>query len=205
MPSTGSPPSGFKRQSVCPRMRLCDRSDRDNAGRGRWRGCRRGMTDLDPRLDKVRAQRTCRDLQFQTVERYAIVVADLTFLLHAKNLLKIDPRNRDESAAVLLRLDGKAGVVDREIDITKKQIGRGGFAATAFCVGLCGRDEQWNSYLRETIASTAVVLSHPDREIVIGLAGRSTVTSARNCGTTNAGKILSSCGPCPAGGNYRAG
>src|SRR5665213_3827373 len=82
------------------------------------------LPNLDPRLDKVRAQRTCRDLQFQTVERHAIVVADLTLLLHAENLAEIDTRTGDESAAVLLGLDGKAGVVDRKIDITKKQIGR---------------------------------------------------------------------------------
>src|SRR5665213_2158763 len=74
------------------------------------------LTDLDPSLDKVRAQRTCRDLQFQTIEGYAIVVADLTLFLHAKNLAKIDTCNRDESTTVLLRLDGKAGVVGRDID-----------------------------------------------------------------------------------------
>ena len=54
------------------------------------------MADLDPRLDEVRAQRARRDLQLQPVERHAIVVADLTFFLNAKDLAKIDAGDRDE-------------------------------------------------------------------------------------------------------------
>ena len=82
------------------------------------------LRDLDPRLDKVRAQRTCRDLQFQTDERHTIVVADLALLLHAKNLAEIDTRNRDEGAVSCTGLwqSGRCGPGDRTI--TKKQIGR---------------------------------------------------------------------------------
>jgi hypothetical protein len=110
MPSTGSPPSGFKRQSVGHGRASAIVATETTRAVEDGVGAVVVLTNLDPRLDKVRAQRTCRNLQFQQVERDAIVVADLTLLLHAKDLAEIDTRHRDESAAVLLRLDGKAAL-----------------------------------------------------------------------------------------------
>ena len=65
------------------------------------------LADLDPRLDEVRAQRARRDLQLQSVERHAIVVADLALFLNAKDLAEIDAGDRDESAALLFGLMAK--------------------------------------------------------------------------------------------------
>jgi len=48
-------------------------------------------------------------------------VADLTLLLHAKDLAEVDTRNRDESAAVLVRLDGKAALWAGRLDITQNE------------------------------------------------------------------------------------
>ena len=54
------------------------------------------LADLDPRLDEVRAQRARRDLQLQPVERHAIVVANLTFFLDAKDLTEIGSGDGNE-------------------------------------------------------------------------------------------------------------
>jgi hypothetical protein len=47
--------------------------------------------DLDPRLDEVGPHRAFGDLQFQRPVGDAIVVHDLTFLLHAQDLIEIAP------------------------------------------------------------------------------------------------------------------
>src|ERR1700738_4188547 len=69
------------------------------------------LADLDPRLDEVCAQRARRNLQLQPIERHAIVVADLTFFLNAKDLAKIDRGDGDEGRAFLFGLHGKARIV----------------------------------------------------------------------------------------------
>ena len=60
------------------------------------------LADLDPRLDEMSAQRARWDLQFQSMERDAIVVADLALLLDAEDLAEIDTVDRNEGIAILL-------------------------------------------------------------------------------------------------------
>ena len=83
------------------------------------------LANLDPRLDEVCAQRARRDLQLQPVERHAIVIADLTFFLNAKDLAKIDPRDRDEGRAFLFGLHGKAPIVGGDVDVPKEKQNKG--------------------------------------------------------------------------------
>ena len=51
------------------------------------------LSDLDFGFDKMRAQRAFGDLQFEAVERHAIVIADLTLFLEAEYLIKINTGN----------------------------------------------------------------------------------------------------------------
>ena len=52
--------------------------------------------DLDPRLDEVGAHRAFGDLQLERAVGDAIVVHDLTLLLHAQDLVEIDARDGRE-------------------------------------------------------------------------------------------------------------
>ena len=68
------------------------------------------MAHLNARLDEVRTQRGRWDLQSPAMERHRVVVADLTFLLDAKDLVQVDARDRHERRAVLFGLHRKASV-----------------------------------------------------------------------------------------------
>ena len=81
---------------------------------------------FDPGLDEMRPQRALRDLQFEPVERHAIVVADLTLFLNAQNLGQIDAGNGDEGRAFLARADAKAGIVGLDVDVLEEAVGRFG-------------------------------------------------------------------------------
>jgi hypothetical protein len=80
--------------------------------------------DLDPRLDEMRPQRAWWDLQFQRPVGHAIVVLDLALLLNAQDLVEIDARNRREGRAGLGGGHGEAGVVDGQVDLADKGVGR---------------------------------------------------------------------------------
>ena len=80
--------------------------------------------DLDPRLDEMGAHRAFGDLQFQRAVGDAIVVHDLTLLLHAQDLVEIDARNGREGRALAGRIDGEAGVVGGQIDLAEEGVGR---------------------------------------------------------------------------------
>src|SRR5271166_6433673 len=80
--------------------------------------------DFDPRLDEMRAHRTFRDLQFQLPKRHAVVVADLTLLLHAQDLVDLDARDRGEGRARLSRRHGEALIVGGQIDFADEGVGR---------------------------------------------------------------------------------
>ena len=79
---------------------------------------------LHPGFDEVRPQRAFRDLQLQTVVGNAIVVADLTLLLHAKHLVEIDAGDCHERRSRLLRGSRKPGVMGGDIDIAQEGVGR---------------------------------------------------------------------------------
>jgi len=79
--------------------------------------------DLDPRLDEVGPHRAFGDLQFQRPVGDAIVVHDLTFLLHAQDLIEIDARNGREGRAFAGRIDGEAGVMGGQIDPADEGVG----------------------------------------------------------------------------------
>jgi hypothetical protein len=64
------------------------------------------------------------DLQFQRSVGHAIVVHDLTLLLHAQDLIEIDARNGREGRALAGRIDGEAGVVGGQIDLADEGVGR---------------------------------------------------------------------------------
>jgi len=59
--------------------------------------------------DKVRAQRTGRDLQPQLMEHHGVVVTHLAFLLHTQDLGQVDPSDRHERRAFLFRLHREPG------------------------------------------------------------------------------------------------
>jgi hypothetical protein len=80
--------------------------------------------DLDPRLDEMRPQRAWWDLQLQRPVGHAIVVLDLALLLNAQDLVEIDARNRREGRAGLGGGHGEAGVVDGQVDLADKGVGR---------------------------------------------------------------------------------
>jgi hypothetical protein len=123
MPSTGAPPSGFKR-----RFRIFDRSvlviSADAAGSVE-EGVRAVGIDvnLDPRLDEMGPHRTFRDLQLERAVGDAIVMADLPLLLDAQDLVEIDARNGREGRALAGRIDGEAGVVGGQ-DVADESVGR---------------------------------------------------------------------------------
>jgi hypothetical protein len=79
--------------------------------------------DLDPRLDEVGPHRAFGDLQFQRPVGHAIVVHDLTLLLHAQDLVEIDAWDRREGRAFAGRIDGEAGVVGGQIDVADESVG----------------------------------------------------------------------------------
>jgi len=79
--------------------------------------------NLDPRPDEMGPHRAFRDLQFQCPVGDAIVVHDLTFLLHAQDLVEIDARNRREGRALAGRLKRETGVVLRQIDLADDGVG----------------------------------------------------------------------------------
>jgi hypothetical protein len=81
------------------------------------------LPDLDSRLDEVRAQRAFEDLEFQPVERHAIIVADLAVFLNAENLAKIDARDCNESDAILFGRNRETRIVSRYIDIPDEGVG----------------------------------------------------------------------------------
>jgi hypothetical protein len=80
--------------------------------------------DLDPRLDEVGPHWAFGDLQFQRPVGHAIVVHDLTLLLHAQDLIEIDARNGREGRAFAGRIDGEAGVVGGQKDLVDESVGR---------------------------------------------------------------------------------
>jgi hypothetical protein len=80
--------------------------------------------DLDPRIDESRPRRAWWDLQFQPPVGHAIVVLDLALLLNAQDLVEIDARNRREGRAGLGGGHGEAGVVDGQVDLADKGVGR---------------------------------------------------------------------------------
>jgi hypothetical protein len=56
--------------------------------------------------------------------RDAIVIADLPLLLDAQDLIEIDAWNGREGRALAGRIDGEAGVVGGQIDLTDESAGR---------------------------------------------------------------------------------
>ena len=81
------------------------------------------LTDLDPRLDEMRPQGTRWNLKFQSIERHAIVVADLPLFLNAEDFPEIHARDGHKRAAFLFGLDGEARVMRRDIHIAQKRVG----------------------------------------------------------------------------------
>jgi hypothetical protein len=67
--------------------------------------------------------RAFRDLQFQRPVGDAIVVHDLPLLLHAQDLVEIDAWKGREGRALAGRIDGKAGIVLRQIDLAQEGVG----------------------------------------------------------------------------------
>ena len=102
------------------------------------------VADLDGRLDEMSPQRTFRDLELQSVERHAIVVADLAFVLRAQDLGQIDARDGDESASLLFGLNGEAGVVGGDVDVAQECVG-----------GLGRRDPGQGQFLGQPILQRA--------------------------------------------------
>src|SRR5271154_3587709 len=80
--------------------------------------------DLDPRLDEVGSHRAFGDLELESPVGHAIVVHDLTLLLHAQNLIEVDAWNGGEGRAFAGRIDGEAGVVGGRIDLADESVGR---------------------------------------------------------------------------------
>jgi hypothetical protein len=103
---------------------------------------------LDSRLDEMRAHRTFRDLQLERLVGDAIVVADLTLLLDAQDLVEVDAGNGREGQALAGRLNGEAGVVGGQIDLADEGVGR-------LDIGYAGKRE----FLDETI------LQRPERAL----------------------------------------
>ena len=79
--------------------------------------------DLDPRLDEVGSHRAFGDLELESPVGHAIVVHDLTLLLHAQNLIEVDAWNGREGGAFAGRIDGEAGVVGGQ-DVADESVGR---------------------------------------------------------------------------------
>jgi hypothetical protein len=79
---------------------------------------------LDPRLDEMGPHRALRDLQFQRAVGDAIVVSDLPLLLDAQDLVEVDAWNGREGGALAGRLNRKARVVGRQIDLAEEGVGR---------------------------------------------------------------------------------
>ena len=100
-------------------------------------------------LTKCGAQRAGRDLQLQPVERHAIVVADLTLFLDAKDLGEIDAGDRNERRALLLGLHREPRVMRRDIDIANEAVG-----------GLDRDDPGQRQFLHQTVLQR---LEHPLR------------------------------------------
>ena len=80
--------------------------------------------DLDPRLHEMGPHRAFGDLQFQRAVGDAIVVADLTLLLDAQDLVEVDARDGREGRALAGRIDGEAGIVGGQIDVADEGVGR---------------------------------------------------------------------------------
>src|SRR6202034_2148808 len=66
----------------------------------------------------------CGDLQSQRRVGDAIVVHDLTLLLHAQELVEVDSWNGREGRAFAGRIDGEAGVVGGQIALADEGVGR---------------------------------------------------------------------------------
>ena len=79
--------------------------------------------DLDPRLDEVGPHRAFGDLQFQRPVGDAIVLADLTLLLHAQDLVEIDAGNGREGRAFAGRIDSETSVVGGQVDLADEGVG----------------------------------------------------------------------------------
>src|ERR1700683_2753110 len=80
--------------------------------------------DLDPRLDEMRPHRALRDLELERAVGDAIVLADLSLLLDAQDLVEIDARDRREGRALAHRRNGETGVVLWQIDVADEGVGR---------------------------------------------------------------------------------
>src|ERR1700748_2388946 len=80
--------------------------------------------DLDPRLDEMGPHRAFGDLQLQRPVGDAIVMADLTLLLDAQDLVEIDAGNGREGRALAGRRTGEAVVVVWKIDVADESVGR---------------------------------------------------------------------------------
>jgi hypothetical protein len=70
------------------------------------------------------AHRAFGDLQLERPVGHAIVVHDLTLLLHAQNLIEVDARNGREGRAFAGRIDGEAGVVGGQVNVANESVGR---------------------------------------------------------------------------------
>src|SRR5208282_1835613 len=80
------------------------------------------VPDPHTRFDKVCTQRAGRYLQPVTVESHRVVVADLTLLLDAEDLVQIDAGDRHERRTFLLGRHRKAGVVRRKINLAQEPV-----------------------------------------------------------------------------------
>ena len=80
--------------------------------------------DANRRAHEVRSQRARRDLQGPPREAHAVVVADLSLLLHAHDLAPPLGRDRHERRASLVRCGREAGVVLGQEDRADEAVGR---------------------------------------------------------------------------------
>src|SRR5450755_3620264 len=82
------------------------------------------LPDPDPGFNKMRTQRARRYLQPVAVERHGVVVANLTLLLNAEDLVQIDPGDRDERGTFLFGFHREPGIVRRDVNIVDERVGR---------------------------------------------------------------------------------
>jgi hypothetical protein len=72
----------------------------------------------------MRPHRALRDLELERAVGDAIVVADLSLLLDAQDLVEVDAGNGREGGAFACRRDREAGIVGGQVNLANEGVGR---------------------------------------------------------------------------------